>query len=70
VDKYCSSSIESGAEYIDDYDVDNINILTYPYSENTEESHGTIFSDNGDGSIIFNGTAIDNVRFHLVLPNS
>ena len=41
------------------------NLIPYPYAETTKTVNGVTFTDNGDGSITANGTAISNIVYEL-----
>ena len=41
------------------------NLLTYPYKETTKTVNGITFTDNGDGTITANGTAVANSVYDL-----
>ena len=41
------------------------NLLKYPYYDTTKTINGVTFTDNGDGSVLVNGTATKNVYFSL-----
>ena len=41
------------------------NLLKYPYYDTTKTINGVTFTDNGDGSVLVNGTATKNVYFNL-----
>ena len=43
---------------------ESYNLLPYPYTDTTTEVNGITFTDNGDGSITFNGTATATAVFH------
>ena len=45
-------------------DLTTKNLLAYPYSNTTKTENGITFTDNGDGTIIVNGTATADVRFY------
>ena len=44
------------------------NLLEYPYASPAKTENGITFTDNGDGSIIVNGTATDNASFYTSFP--
>ena len=41
------------------------NLINYPYAETTKTVNGVTFTDNGDGSITANGTAISDIVYEL-----
>ncbi len=41
------------------------NLIPYPYANTTKTVNGVTFTDNGDGSIIVNGTATANATFYI-----
>ena len=41
------------------------NLLPYPYEEKTKTENGVTFTDNGDGTVLVNGTATANTRYSL-----
>lgn len=41
------------------------NLISYPYSDTTQTINGITFTDNGDGTIIANGTADENATFYI-----
>ena len=43
------------------------NILTYPYPDSTKTTSGITFTDNGDGTITANGTAINDAYFGCLM---
>lgn len=46
----------------------NVNELEYPFVDTTKTTNGITFTDNGDGTIIANGTATENAYFNLSKP--
>ena len=42
------------------------NLIPYPYTETTKTTNGVTFTDNGDGSIMVNGTATSDADFMLL----
>jgi len=61
-------------KYVADYSKVNVtrcskNLIPYPYYATTGESNGITFTDNGDGSITINGTAIATANFMFSKEN-
>lgn len=48
----------------------NKNFVTYPYASGTNTSSGVTFTDNGDGTVMVNGTATANVYFRVCRANA
>ena len=46
------------------------NLIRYPYSDTTKTTNGVTFTDNGDGSITVNGTAIGDGAFEVLSRTS
>lgn len=49
--------------------VKSTNLLPYPYVSTTKTQNGITFTDNGDGTIIVNGTATADAIFYLATTN-
>ena len=45
------------------------NLLPYPYSQSTKTTNGVTFTDNGDGTILINGTATANAIYYIKYTN-
>lgn len=41
------------------------NLLPYPYNQSTNTTNGVTFTDNGDGTILINGTATANAVYYI-----
>ena len=39
--------------------VESVNVLSYPYYHSTLEENGLVMTDNGDGTLTYNGTALN-----------